>query len=70
MLTGPQVANATQSESLSDTLVDLRSLSSLTGFPLDLIKKELFGEESETQTVRLSRLRELMLKYLDKNHLN
>lgn len=50
-----------------DVLVDLHSLSSLTGFPLSLIKKELFGEDSPTESVRLSRLRELMLKYLDKN---
>lgn len=54
----------------SDALVDLRSLSSLTGFPVEFIKKELFGEESEIQSIRLSRLRELMLKYLDKSLLN
>lgn len=50
-----------------DVLVTLSSLSHLTGFPLSMIKKELFGEGSEVQSIRMSRLREVMLKYLDKS---
>ncbi len=46
------------------TSVNLTEFAELTGFPVELIKKELMiGEKSDT--VELSDLRSVMLKYLD-----
>ena len=46
------------------TSVNLSEFSEMTGFPVELIKKELMiGEKSNT--VELSDLRSVMLKYLD-----
>lgn len=48
--------------------VSLQSLSELTGFPLDVIKKELFleSEISDDDLIPIGKLRELMLGFIDK----
>lgn len=47
--------------------VELSSLSDLTGFPVEFIKKELLISESDdSKEISLNELRNKMLKYLDK----
>lgn len=54
-------------ENLKETeeVVNLESLASLTGFPLEMIKTELFHNEDVTQGVTLKRLRKAMSDYID-----
>ena len=63
-----QSADTTLSSIIDSTDgVNLKTLSALTGFPVDLIKKELLlndGSNGETE-LSLQELRELMLRYLD-----
>ena len=49
----------------SDQSVDLQQFAEMTGFPIELVKKELFGENEPGKEVSLSDLREAMLNYLD-----
>ena len=46
--------------------VELSTLSKLTGFPVDFIKKELMLSETGAKEVSLNELRSKMLIYLDK----
>jgi hypothetical protein len=47
--------------------VEFDTLEKLTGFPSKLIKEELLGSSSDSKSeVELSELRELMLKYIDR----
>ena len=47
--------------------VDLDQFASMVGFPVELIKKELFeSAEAETDEITMDQLRAVMLKYLDK----
>lgn len=48
-----------------DQVVNLESLANLTGFPLEMIKTELFQNEDVTQGVTLNRLRKAMTDYID-----
>lgn len=46
-------------------MIALESLASLTGFPVELIKKELFNGKLEEGEVSMSKLRSVMADYLD-----
>jgi hypothetical protein len=48
------------------TIVDLAFLSDLTGFPVELINKELFEQNDASTKMSLEDLREAMISYLDK----
>ncbi len=52
--------------------ITLDSLSALTGFPVDMIKKELFesSEISGSQEIPLKELRSAMMSFLDQTMLN
>lgn len=45
--------------------VDLNSLAELVGFPVELVKKELFNDKDFDGEVDLGTLRAAMIKYLD-----
>ena len=47
-------------------LVSLDSLAALTGFPVEMIKSELFKDSSlETEKVTLAELRKAMVGFID-----
>jgi UDP-N-acetyl-D-mannosaminuronic acid transferase (WecB/TagA/CpsF family) len=46
-------------------LIELSSLAELTGFPLEMIKKELFNSSLESEKVTLADLRKAMVSYID-----
>lgn len=48
-----------------NTQVNIESLASLAGLPLDLVKKELF-ENADCDNVSLEEIRAAMTKYIDK----
>ena len=49
-----------------DKKVDLQSFADMAGFPIELIRKELFEKDPSTQNeVSLEKLRAAMLSYLD-----
>ena len=48
-----------------DEVIKLESLAELTGFPVELIKKELFKNEELTEGVSLDKLRDAMTDYID-----
>lgn len=51
-------------------MVTLKSLSDLTGFPVKMIKEELFREQNlDEETVSLEDLRTAMMSYLDETML-
>ena len=50
----------------SKEMVTWKTLAALTGFPEDLIKSELLGDEDAAGDISLDGLRDLMLSYLDK----
>lgn len=51
-------------------MVTLKSLSDLTGFPVKMIKEELFNEKQlSEETVSLDDLRKAMVSYLDQTML-
>ncbi len=51
-------------------MVTLKSLSDLTGFPVKMIKEELFNEKQlNEETVSLDDLRKAMVSYLDQTML-
>jgi hypothetical protein len=45
--------------------VDLTSFANMAGFPVELIKKELFSNSEDSDQVSLASLRNAMLKYID-----
>lgn len=50
--------------------VDLNEFANMAGFPVELIKKELFeNNENTKEEVSLENLREAMINYLNKNML-
>lgn len=55
----------------SNDSITLESLSDLTGFPVDMIKKELFesSEISESQEIPLQELRSAMMSFIDESML-
>lgn len=54
-----------------DEIVSLKSLSDLTGFPIEMIKKELFdGSEIKENDMSLEELRLAMMSYIDKTMLD
>lgn len=60
--------NATKED---QEMVTLKSLSDLTGFPIKMIKDELFANsELGEETVSLDDLRKAMLNYLDQTMLD
>ena len=51
-------------------IVSLKSLSELTGFPVKMIKEELFSDKDfSEETVSLDDLRVAMMSYLDQTML-
>lgn len=46
-------------------MVALESLANLTGFPVELIKKELFNGQFDENEISMSKLRAVMADYLD-----
>lgn len=51
-------------------MVTLKSLSDLTGFPVKMIKEELFSDaQLDEETVSLDDLRSAMMTYLDQTML-
>ena len=51
-------------------MVTLKSLSDLTGFPEEMIKSELFANNSENgESINLESLRAAMMSYIDKTML-
>lgn len=55
-----------QQEQDSEQMVNLADFATMAGFPLELVKKELFEKHESSDQVSMSRLREFMIKYLDK----
>lgn len=52
-------------------MVTLKSLSDLTGFPVEMIKTELFnGSDLSEETISLTDLRSAMMSYIDKTMLD
>jgi hypothetical protein len=49
----------------NEQMVKLESLATLTGFPVELIKKELFNDEEIKEDISLSDLRSAMVDYID-----
>lgn len=47
------------------TIIDLKSLSDLTGFPVELINKELFEQNDVETKMSLDDLRKAMSSYID-----
>ncbi|MBT4793145.1 MAG: hypothetical protein HON90_16350 [Halobacteriovoraceae bacterium] len=45
--------------------IDLDQFAQMSGFPVELIKKELFKNREDTENISLSELRKAMLTYLD-----
>jgi hypothetical protein len=51
-------------------MVTLESLSDLTGFPVEMIKTELFnGTDLNEDTISLTQLRTAMMSYIDETML-
>lgn len=46
-------------------MVSLESLADLTGFPVEMIRTELFKSELSDEKVSLSELRKAMVNYID-----
>ncbi|MCO4753540.1 MAG: hypothetical protein KC478_03615 [Bacteriovoracaceae bacterium] len=46
-------------------MVSLESLADLTGFPVKMIKEELFNSEAAQEKVSLDELRKAMVSYID-----
>ncbi len=59
----------TKSTQDTDTIT-LESLSDLTGFPVELIKSELFEGSLENNELKLGELRQAMMSYIDKTMLD
>lgn len=51
---------------ISNDNISMESLSELTGFPLEYLKTELFGEKNNSQDVSIDELRDVMVNYLNK----
>jgi len=51
-------------------MVSLESLSDLTGFPVEMIKKELFSSDLIDEKISLSELRKAMMSYIDETMLS
>jgi site-specific DNA-adenine methylase len=52
-------------------MVTLKSLSDLTGFPVKMIKEELFSESDlQSESISLEQLRTAMMSYLDETMLD
>ena len=49
----------------NEKVVNLESLASLTGFPVEMIKTELFQNEDVTEGVTLDHLRDAMSDFID-----
>lgn len=47
-----------------DEMVSIGELSKMTGFPIEMIQKELFNDESKGE-VSLSELRSAMVNFID-----
>ncbi len=54
-----------QQEQESDQMVDLADFATMAGFPIELVKKELFDKHESCDQVSMNELREFMLKYLN-----
>lgn len=56
----------------SGETITLDSLSALTGFPVEMIKKELFEDTSieSTEEIPLAKLRSAMMSFIDQTMLD
>lgn len=54
-----------KSDEQQDSLVSLQSLAELTGFPVEMIKKELFTSHEASDQVSLDQLRTAMAAFID-----
>ena len=54
----------------SKSQIDLNELARLAGFPVELVKKELFSETLDSNEMSLQDLRDAMMRYLDSTMLN
>jgi len=50
-------------------LIELSSLADLTGFPVEMIKKELFDSSLDSEKISLAELRKAMVSYIDQTML-
>ncbi len=55
----------TDGASEAQELVSLESLAEMTGFPVEMIRKELFNSELKEEKVSLEDLRAAMVNYID-----
>lgn len=46
-------------------IISLESLADLTGFPVEMIRSELFKSELADEKITLSELRKAMVNYID-----
>ncbi|MBD65681.1 MAG: hypothetical protein CME62_10775 [Halobacteriovoraceae bacterium] len=58
------------SEALETQKVDITEFANMVGFPVELIKKELFIDEANQEDFTMADLRTAMMKYLDKTMLD
>lgn len=54
----------------NEQIVNLEDFANMAGFPLELVKKELFTESDDLQNITMEELRAAMVKYIDQNMLN
>lgn len=45
--------------------ISLEALASMTGFPIEMIKEEIFNGETASSDISLDELRTAMLSYID-----
>jgi len=55
----------TDSTKEAQELVSLESLAEMTGFPVEMIRKELFNSELTEEKISLEDLRAAMVNYID-----
>lgn len=46
--------------------IDIENFANMVGFPVELIKKELFQDNENQDNITMDSLRAAMLKYIDK----
>ncbi len=54
-----------ENQTQDQEMVSLESLADLTGFPVKMIKEELFNSEAAQERVSLDELRKAMVNYID-----
>lgn len=57
---------ASKEAATSDEVINLESLAELAGFPVELVKSELWSGEDVPEHVSMDELRSVMMDYIDK----